>query len=231
MSCCPTNKTAAASDYKPRSAPVYEVGCYKSKTAIICIPDIFGFTPQAKQVADLLGESTKARVVVIDVFNGAPWKKENWPPTPEMDLMGWIGSLSFEDMVKPLVEQQIEKLKYQGVDTFYSVGFCWGAFMAYKLQLAGLFTKIACPHPSFFTDDMKEIAGPICFLPSKDEAPLEGFKATLMASPFGTQSVWEVFPTCEHGWMGARADFKNAENAAETLRGIAIVTKFFDVQQ
>lgn len=227
MSCCPTNKTAVLSDYNPQSVPIYEAGNYKSKTAIISIVDIFGFSPQSKQISDLLGQQTDARVVMIDFFNNEPWKLENFPPKEGMDLMGWIGKYDFETVIKPIVVAQIEKLKYQGVETFYAIGFCWGAIMAYKLQLAGLVTKIACPHPSFFNDNLKEIAGPICFLPSRDEEPLEGFKATLMASPFAAESVWERFDTCHHGWMGARGDFKDANNLKEALRGLDIITKFF----
>eukprot|EP00461_Guttulinopsis_vulgaris_P007111 UN07159 len=99
--------------------------------------------------------------------------------------------------------------------------------MIYDAQIAGLVTKIACPHPSFFNDELKTIAGPICFMPSKDEAPLLGFKETLMNSEFGAQSYFERFDTQNHGWMGARFDENDEENVKELERGIELITKFY----
>lgn len=228
MSCCPTKSTAAVSNYVPASLPVYETGDFKSKTAIISIPDIFGFTPQAKQVADLLAAATSARVVLIDFFDGKPWPVDKFPPGPGDDLMGWLATFNYETVVKPAVVQQIEKLQFQGVTNIHSIGFCWGGRQSLNLQNDGLTQFAASAHPSFLTDeDGANVKGPQCHLLSRDEAPLLGLKAGIEASSFAAQSHFERFDTVPHGWLGARMNLEDPEMKKEAERGIAILARFF----
>lgn len=74
--CCPTDKPPQEVAYTPKGHLTYEVGSTTSKNAIIYIYDIFGFTPQAYEVADLIAQSTGARVVAPDFFQGAPCSVE-----------------------------------------------------------------------------------------------------------------------------------------------------------
>lgn len=228
MSCCPTNKTAVTSNYKSKTLPVYDTGCYKSKTCILYVPDIFGFTPQAKQVCDILGDSTGFRVFAIDFFDGKAWKLEDFPPKEGQDLMGWIKSYDYERDIKRHVVELIEKLKFQGVESFYGIGNCWGAQMVLKMHRDDLVTRVVTYHPSLLSDDVDTvIKAPQCHLLSKDEAPLLGIKAALEASEFASQSIFERFDTMHHGWMAARGDWDNEENRKETQRGLDITVKFF----
>lgn len=229
MTCCPTRLTVADSDYVSLTLPIYEAGDYKSKTAIIFFPDIFGLTSQAKQVADTLAATTSTRVLLVDFFNGKPWPKEKFPVKPEDDLYGWIKGFNYDTFVKPTVEKQIEKLRFQGVTTFHAIGFCWGGRQALNLQQNGLVELIATCHSAFLSDDdANDIKGPQCHLLSQDEEPLLGLKAGLEASPFAAQSHFERFDTVPHGWLGARMNRNDPEIKKEADRGLEILARFFN---
>lgn len=62
--CCPTNIPGVVSDYTPKGSnekvgdlDAYFAGSSGSKLGVIIAPDIFGNSPQVKQVCDVLAEA------------------------------------------------------------------------------------------------------------------------------------------------------------------------------
>lgn len=232
--CCPTTKTAVKSDYKAKGAVVYEAGPSDAKKAIIYVYDIFGYSPQALQVADILGERTGCRVVAIDYFEGQPWKIEDFPPKNDEEgakLMEFIHKNgSYDEVIKPKTEWVIDRLKKQGVEEFGSIGFCWGAKMSLNMQKEGLVGPIACPHPSFITDDdiTSPMVAPVCMLPSKDEEPFTKVEQVLKTDPaWKDVNVYQRFDNMHHGWTAARMDMNDEENKKEANCAIDIMIDFF----
>jgi dienelactone hydrolase len=220
--CCPTDRPQVTSHYTPQQYPTYETGNYESKSVIITIPDIFGFSPQAKQFADVLGKMTNQRVIVLDPFQGKPWHHHH-----TFDgLSDWLKHYPYET-IKPHVESLIKKLKFQGVENFYAIGFCWGGKITWNLAQDKIITKMGTAHPSFYDETFVNIPCPMAILPSKNEAPLLETKQALEASEYASQSVWERFDTMHHGWCAARADWDNEDNKKETMRALEIFAKFF----
>jgi len=84
--CC--SNPAIESDYEAKGTDiqldndltVYETGDLTSNRVLISVYDIFGFTPQAKQVVDKIG-GTGFRVALPGFFrDGSPWNHTNFPP-------------------------------------------------------------------------------------------------------------------------------------------------------
>mmetsp|Transcript_8139 Transcript_8139/g.12885 ORF Transcript_8139/g.12885 Transcript_8139/m.12885 type:complete len:104 (+) Transcript_8139:46-357(+) len=95
--CCPTHVKPAINNYqgvghKETIDDLFDLyvttgsqnptaGTSKPKHAIFVIYDIFGWTPNAEQLADRLAFHTGYLVCIPDVMRGQAWPPDNMPPT------------------------------------------------------------------------------------------------------------------------------------------------------
>jgi len=231
MSCCPTTITARKSDYVPKTVPFYETGAATSAKVLVFVYDIFGMSPQVRQVADLIADATGYRVIIPDFFDGKPWPMEKFPPGEGDDLMGWIKSAGDYSRIRALLVPVLERVRAQGAKSVGLVGFCWGARMCMNALQEGLVDAVALCHPSFVEDKdfeggIASLKGGVAILRSKDEAPMQPTK-DIFAAANSPKFVVADFDNMHHGFMGARADFNDAENVKAVEEGVKIVSNFF----
>ena len=135
---------AVAKDYQPKGTYIdlhdsgmkcYATGPSTARTALFIIYDIFGYSPQAIQGADILAHADAQhpfRVFMPDFFLGKPCSRNNFPPDTEekKKLMGefFAGPANPQETAKkvPVLVKEIEK-KVGGVTKWGSLGMCWGA--------------------------------------------------------------------------------------------------------
>jgi len=264
--CCPTEVKPAVNNYKgfgkdEKIDGLYDM--YVSTTAeessaptkaIILVYDIFGLTPNAKQLVDQLavGCGKDYVVCVPDFMRGQAWDPSNVPPTadgkfPEgvepgdgVDvLFGWI-------MTHPNCKQdrneEIEKIRghllksYPSLSKFGMVGQCWGAKVALiAAKKPGLVDAVASCHGSFISkEDVEASTVPICMLNSKEEPETykTEIKPVLDSNAFAAKNFFKDFPNMHHGWMatrgvGANTDFSNEEILKAYMEGLGDLTTFF----
>ncbi|KAJ3332104.1 hypothetical protein HDU93_009337 [Gonapodya sp. JEL0774] len=199
----------------------------KSKTVLIDIYDIWGFSKRNNnlpQVADSISQGTGFPVVIPDVFHGAEF-------TPEIfqsgKIMQWVKENGdWESSVKGDLQKLVTYIKREyGATNIGIFGFCYGGKIVAK-ALAELYPDVssgALFHPSFLqVEDADVIKGPVCLLPSKDEAEVISttFLDTLKAKPFGSRVVHKRFTDMFHGWSGTSGNFDdqvNREKAQEAI--------------
>jgi len=206
----------------------YETGDEKSEYAIVVCYDIFGFSPQAMQVCDMIAEGVGARVIMPDFLDGEPWPLDK--PIVASELMKWIGEVGTWEKLGASWTALVERLRAQGVKKIGAMGFCWGGKVAMKATEAGLSDATASPHPSFFRHDFFHPLpkAPVCLLLSKDDPQMEEEEKLVKAHEGSNPiSVFERFPNMHHGFMAARGDFNNPENKREMERGVNILINFY----
>jgi dienelactone hydrolase len=68
----------------------------------------------------------------------------------------------------------------------------------------------------------------ICLFSKDEDTPLgQEYGKVLMGNSQARNNVFETYGTMHHGWMGARADLKDEENAKEYVRGYEQAAEFF----
>ncbi|KAL9018839.1 MAG: hypothetical protein Q9185_003857 [Variospora sp. 1 TL-2023] len=140
QACC-TVPPAVVGDYKPKGdyididgMQVYTTGPSGATSAIFIIYDIFGFSSQALQGADILAradESHQYQVFMPDFFLGKPLPLSVFPPDTDekKKQMGdfFAGPANPPDNAQK-VPELVKKLgqKYTGIQKWGSLGMCWG---------------------------------------------------------------------------------------------------------
>ncbi|KAL8829669.1 MAG: hypothetical protein Q9191_001878 [Dirinaria sp. TL-2023a] len=187
-------------------------GPSSATSAIIVIFDIFGFSPQVLQGADILAHSDdehhQYQVYIPDFFEGKPADRSWYPPdTKEKgEKLGafFQGPASppktaekLLGLVKP-VKEYSSKINTLGV-----LGMCWGGkIVSLACQSGTPFSAAAEVHPAMVDpNDAKGIEIPLCMLASGDEdkEAVTGFEQNLK-----TAHHVETFSDQIHGWMAAR---------------------------
>jgi len=254
--CCPTDVKPAMNDYKGVGSSVTLEGhfdMYVTGTgnhAVIVAYDVFGWTPNAEQLADGLAESGNFVVVIPDFYKGDPWPYQNIPPTKEgvfpkgvepadgVDvLFNWImndpkNRFDHNDEISAVKEYMV---KHYGAQKFGMVGMCWGGKVSFAAAKAGLLDGVATCHGSFLEKtDAEETSVPMCLLNSKEEPESYStdIKPVVEAKPFASKNVYKDFPTMHHGWMGMRGvnsatDFNKQEVVDRYAEALADLVNFF----
>ena len=165
MSCCPPDSAPFLSlNYVPEGnivaisgAEFYEVNPAATEKVIIIIPDAWGWNSgRIRNIADLLSKSGY-RVVVPKImqppFEGGT-DGDGLPPSADFatrgaELFSYLVSLTWDGVIRPIVNPVLDHLRNQGGKKFGVIGFCWGGAMATNLasensDVVGLLS----PHPS-----------------------------------------------------------------------------------
>ncbi|MDI1485428.1 MAG: hypothetical protein OHK93_000566 [Ramalina farinacea] len=226
--CC-TVPPAKVEDYSPKGKYIklsdgmecYATGPSSATTAIFVVYDIFGFSPQGIQGADILAHaddgSHQYRVFVPDFFYGKPMDHANYPPdTPEKQkklgdfFAGPAAPKPTAEKVPALVKDILGLAEGKGVTKWGALGQCWGGKEV---------------HPAMVdANDAKAIKIPYAMLASKDEdAKLVKEFGDALTGP----KYLETFGDQIHGWMAARADLKQDRVRQEYERGYKTLLEFY----
>ena len=117
-------------------------GPHGATTAIIDIYDIFGFSPQTIQGADILSTRLNALVLLPDFFHGDGAKHEWLPADTEEKmsaLMGFVESKAdFKTNLGVLGEVvKVYRETFSGVKTWGALGLCWGGKVSFLFSFFG----------------------------------------------------------------------------------------------
>eukprot|EP00878_Enallax_costatus_P000227 GHUV01000291.1.p1 GENE.GHUV01000291.1~~GHUV01000291.1.p1 ORF type:complete len:268 (+),score=49.13 GHUV01000291.1:86-889(+) len=223
-------------DYNPKGRyeqigdmRVYIAGEENTK-GLIPVYDIFGFSNQFLQVCDRLAAMGYV-VAAPDIFRGQPWSLEKFPPKPEDNLSGWIQSYSWDEKVKPDVYAVVNRLRSQGVSSFGTIGFCWGAAMSVRAAADGAtFRAAALLHPSLFGKEGEwcpAVKGPIAVFSANGD-PYETIQEAMKGHQHADQCVYRQYNNMIHGFCGARGKFEDPEVAKCVGEVLGLLQEFFD---
>lgn len=124
-------------------------GPHGATTAIIDIYDIFGFSPQTIQGADILSTRLNALVLLPDFFHGDGAKHEWLPADTEEKmsaLMGFVESKAdFKTNLCVLGEVvKVYRETFSGVKTWGALGLCWGGKVSFLFSFFGCWLGDDC---------------------------------------------------------------------------------------
>ncbi|KAF2499346.1 alpha/beta-hydrolase [Lophium mytilinum] len=231
--CCTIPPVSAEYTEKGEFIELNGLKTYAS-TVIILIYDVFGFSPQILQGADLLAHPSKHsyRVLIPDFLAGNLANPAWFPPdTPEKRKLmgGYFGPQGPGNAPKMLTQllgavdavKKSDTMKKLGV-----VGYCWGAkIVSLSCAADTPFAAGVELHPSGLdTADAPGITVPLCMLASKDEEA-EAVKA--FGDALTVPKLVERYEEAPHGWMTSRGDLKDPKGKADYEKGYATVVKFF----
>lgn len=175
--------------------------------------DIFGFSPQTLQGADILAYSNKDSpylVIVPDFFDDSPANPSWFAPTASAEDQAKIGAF-FQNKASPVpalarVPSILKEVSAsEGIIEWGALGLCWGGKVVTiaSAEKAGLEWKAAAQvHPAMIdAEEAEHIKIPFAVLASgeEDKAEIAKFGANLKG-----EKVLETFEDMIHGWMGAR---------------------------
>lgn len=208
----------------------YAIGPEDAKGAVLYIYDVFGFSPQILQGADLLASQgfrvvmpdiTKGDIASIDMFGDSEEskkKKDAW-------FGGFPGKVNSQSKN---IANFIKALKAAGYAKVGAVGACWGYKCIVVSEGAGELDAIIGTHPSFADpSDVDNIKAPLCLLPSQNEdmTTMNAIYNAVEAKNPGKNFI-KRYDTMEHGWMAARCDLNDIEQAAKFREGFTDVSNF-----
>ncbi|KAL0631268.1 hypothetical protein Q9L58_009867 [Maublancomyces gigas] len=195
----------------------YVTGDKDAKTAVIAVFDIFGFTPQIIQGADIIAAGGNHLVIMPNFFRGPGIDPTLFPvDTPEKTakVTEFIqGPANVEQAVKNL-QMIMEKatITYPGVERWAVIGYCWGGKAATLISGPSTPFKISISlHPGFLkSEDATHITIPHLLLASRGESADEVSKIAVILKNHvnevvRTKSHVETYDAV-HGWMAARAN-------------------------
>ncbi|KAF2803152.1 uncharacterized protein BDZ99DRAFT_468490 [Mytilinidion resinicola] len=240
--CC-AKPAVVTGEYTPKGTyediggfKTYISGPSTSTAALILIHDIFGPVSQIIQGADRLAASTGQLILTPDFFNGKRLAKDLFPMDTD-EKQATVGKFfaevaGFEEGTKSLLAvRNAGSEKFSSVTAWGAFGLCWGGKVTALASAEGsLFKAAGTAHPGRLAiDEAHGITIPYICLFSKDEDTDLGreYGKVLMSNPKAKGSVFETYGTMHHGWMGAKADLENEENAKEYVRGYEQASEFF----
>ena len=248
--CCPTDRTAAASTleyeangtkFQLNSMEVYTVGPENASRVLVIVYDIFGWHYNNFELADTVASTKNWRVVVPDLFRGAPWPASHFPPRGKAqcaDFSNFLSSqanaaqrcLDIQALIESLTKTTI--LDYGNNLGFYVLGFCWGAKVAALVNDFPGVKAIAGAHPSFLgATDSLDVAVPTLWLPTVDD-DLTDYVAGLEAakkSQKGLVIIDEGFRDMFHGFLAARGDWTDEFQRTRASQAIKTLVGFFEI--
>lgn len=185
-----------------------QAGSATSKTGILFVYDVFGYTPQTLQGADILSETSF--VVVPDFFEGNAAKKEWFARDTEEKRQ------NIENFMKSRTDPGPSVTRITGADgimaelkalypemTWGAIGYCWGGKIVSLTSGEGSPFKAAVQtSPARLSeDDAKRTRIPMAVLASKDE---DAALVKAYGENLDVPAHIETWSNSIHGWMSAR---------------------------
>ncbi|BEI80220.1 hypothetical protein CcaverHIS002_0107490 [Cutaneotrichosporon cavernicola] len=208
----------------------YIVGPENASSAILIVYDVFGFSPQILQGADILA-SGGYRVYMPDLLHGDYATPDMFDGSAEGAAKAakyFQGFPAVPQTQSTQIGASLAELKVTH-DKVGTVGYCWGWKATTTSVDVNDFTAIASCHPSFIDlEDAEKVNVPVCLLPSKDEdkAVVDGVFAKLEQKNPG-QNFLKWYPDEPHGWAAARGDLSGNEHTKAYQEAYADLLTFF----
>ncbi|KAL1410188.1 hypothetical protein Q8F55_004193 [Vanrija albida] len=235
--CC--TLAPASAEYTPKGEyaelaglKTYFTGPEDTGKAVLITYDVFGFTPQALQGADLIA-SAGYRVVIPDFLQGNYATPEMFSGTDagnaaRAKLFG--GFPGVPSSQSDQIGAALDGLKALGYASVGAAGFCWGWKAIVTAEKVNEFAAISAAHPSFVdVADADRIHNtPVLLLPSQgeDRATVDGLYAALeKANPGKNYIKW--YPDAVHGFAAARADLSDEKQREAFHDAYVQFTNFF----
>lgn len=183
---------------------VYVTGSESATKALFYIYDIFGFTSQTLQGADILAEAGNYLVVVPDFFEGkyaGPWFFGSSDEDKEKQA-AFRKKMTFKtEEIKSLLKHA--NSTFPSATKWGAIGYCWGGKVASVNSGANAPWSVAVSTSPAMVDpaDAEKLTIPFATLASKDE-PADKVKAFGEAQK--TPKLVEFFNNEPHGFMSAR---------------------------
>lgn len=181
-------------------------GPLTSKKAILWIYDIFAFTPQTIQGADILGETYL--VIIPDLFHGSAAQKDWYPPTNDSQsahLNTFLNGAANRKKALSLIPEIVAGSAkiYPSIEKWGAIGFCWGGkIVALTSDKGTNWVASAQSSPAFVeVGDAAKIAIPHIVLASKNENKddIKGYEERLEHVPHFVKTYDQP-----HGFQSAR---------------------------
>ncbi|AAW45144.2 conserved hypothetical protein [Cryptococcus deneoformans JEC21] len=235
MSCCSQIPPVQA-EYTPKGSyttfndlKTYAVGPEDVKVAVLVVYDVFAFSPQILQGADIIA-SQGYRVVMPDFLVGNYATPEMFKPGNEemkaeyfSKFPGACGSQS-----EP-VAKAINGLKAAGHNKVAVIGYCWG-YKTAVLSEAGLAEADAfiSVHPTFpAAEDADKINVPLAMLSSSGEniSIINAIQKGVESKNPG-KNFFKHYPEQVHGFAAARADLSGGAATEAYAEAYQLIIKF-----
>ncbi|KAL6252556.1 hypothetical protein RBB50_000275 [Rhinocladiella similis] len=211
----------------------YRTGPLTAKKAIMHVYDLFGYTNQTFQGADMLSTQGKEPYLVLmpDFIGSRKAAKLEWfePGADKQALHNLIADVTSKeqmDLIAQVVGMVQSDPSYAHVQRWAGAGFCWGAkglsLIASNLGKPRL-DVLALTSPSRLDpEDAKSIAIPTMVLDSQgeEEQTIRDFMANLTGVKY-RERFDEI-----HGWMSARAKLDLDRPRKEYERGYELMLDF-----
>ncbi|KEF62863.1 uncharacterized protein A1O9_00836 [Exophiala aquamarina CBS 119918] len=230
---CKTTPAIVLEGYKPRGVyetvsglNTYVTGPKNATSGIVDIYDVFGFSSQTLQGADILAARTNSIVIIPDFFNGES-VSHDWLPADSEEKKTLLTKFLSEKAAYPqnvgllLGVAEDCKKRFPCAKKWAAFGLCWGGKVAVLASGSDSpFVASGQTHPgSIDKADAQKLTIPHIVLASKDE-PAEvilAYKEILEAS--GKDGLVETYSSMWHGWMGARANLTEDDGRKQYMRG------------
>ncbi|KAJ5318754.1 Alpha/Beta hydrolase protein [Penicillium brevicompactum] len=206
----------------------YAIGPENATKGIVIISDIFGYSDQALQGADILATSHRHqhKVFIPDWFDSSPCPPEWFSPNTEQkqkDLGAWFGTAA-------ALPQYVAALKAANpsIESWALVGFCWGGKVAEIITSNEEipFAIAAICHPAMIDpSEAENISIPFMLLAASKD-PTEDMKK--FKSQLKIPHHIEIFTDQVHDWMAARTNLSNSHIRNEYTRRYKTVSDVFE---
>ncbi|WRT65468.1 uncharacterized protein IL334_002411 [Kwoniella shivajii] len=207
----------------------YAVGPEDAKIAVVIVYDIFGFSPQATQGADLLA-SQGYRVLLPDFLLGKYADGAMFAPGGEEKRAKFFSAFpgAISTQYEPLAKF-VQSIREPGTfEKVAAVGCCWGyKVVAGSNKNAGV-DAIIGTSPSFAApEDAENINVPLLLLPSGGE-DMEVMSAIIKSVDQKNpgKNFLKHYSDMPHGWMAARGDLSGGKATDAYADGYNVVAKF-----
>ncbi|TYJ58781.1 hypothetical protein B9479_000617 [Cryptococcus floricola] len=206
----------------------YAVGPEDAKAAVLYTYDVFGFSPQILQGADLIA-SQGYRVVMPDFLVGKYATPELFGPDAEAKRNEYFSQFpgAIPTQSKPLADS-IAALKAAGHSRVAILGACWGYKAAVITEgLAGVDVFLAV-HPTFpAPEDAEKINVPALIISTsgEDKSVIDAIEKGVEAKNPG-KNVFKHYADQVHGFAAARADLSGGDTLAAYVEAYQLIVKF-----
>ncbi|WWC69010.1 uncharacterized protein I206_102946 [Kwoniella pini CBS 10737] len=230
--CCKLPPVQA--EYSPKGSystinglKTYSVGPEDAKVAVVIVYDVFGYSPQILQGADLIA-SQGYKVLMPDFLIGDYVTPDLFAPGNEEKKTAWFSKFpgGIQTQLEP-VSKYVQSLK-SNHSKIATVGYCWGYKVLIGAQSNAKSDAIIGCHPSFAAkEDADAIDVPALLLPSggEDMEVMNHIFKTIEAKASG-KNVLKPYPDMPHGWLAARGDLKGGKATEEFADGYNVIVKF-----
>ncbi|WVQ94440.1 hypothetical protein IAU59_001519 [Kwoniella sp. CBS 9459] len=231
--CC--NLPPVQAEYTPKGSYIthgdlktYAVGPEDAKAAVLIVYDIFGYSPQILQGADLIA-SQGYRVFMPDLLIGDYATPDMFAPGNEDKKTAWFSKFpgAIPTQVDP-VAKQAQTLKEAGFSKLAIFGYCWGYKVSVEAQSKVKADAIIGAHPTFpAPEDADKINVPVCLFPtSGEDMTIINAIQKAVDDKLPGKNVVKHYPDEVHGFMAARGDLSGGKSTEAYAEAYQIAAKF-----